>query len=234
MALWRLGFRPLFLFGSLFAALSVLLWGLQLEGLLLRPWISGPLTHGHEMLFGFTLAIVAGFLLTAVRNWTGLPTLSGTWLALLCMAWLAARVFALVLPGWPAALANQAFLLGTALALALPLWRARNRRNFFVVALLLAMALADAVFQWAQQQGNALLAHQCLQWVLDLLLFLLSVIAGRVVPMFTNNGVPGTKARNHAWLDRATLALMLLLALADLSALAPPWAGLRPAMHCMR
>src|SRR5450631_478891 len=82
--LFSLGFRPFYLMASIFAALSIPLWAAQYAGWLHAPYLAGPLWHGHEMLFGFTLAVVTGFLFTAVRNWTGHATPSG--IALACIA----------------------------------------------------------------------------------------------------------------------------------------------------
>src|SRR6266567_9603091 len=79
-ALWRLGFRPFYLLASLFASASIAIWALQYAGWLGESYLAGPVWHAHEMLFGFTLAVVTGFLFTAVRNWTGRPTPTGAWL----------------------------------------------------------------------------------------------------------------------------------------------------------
>src|SRR5690606_4185899 len=97
-ALWQLGFRPFYLLASVFSAVSVGLWTLQYSGWLGGAYLKGPLWHGHEMLFGYTVAVIAGFLLTAVRNWTGLPTPAGAPLAALAALWVAGRV--LVLTPW--------------------------------------------------------------------------------------------------------------------------------------
>ena len=79
IAVWELGFRPFYLLGSAFAALSIAAWAAQYAGWLPSAYLRGTTWHGHEMLFGYTMAIVAGFLFTAVRNWTGRPTpLPGT------------------------------------------------------------------------------------------------------------------------------------------------------------
>src|SRR6185295_6238916 len=75
--LWRLGFRPFYLLASGFAALSIGLWAVQYAGWLTRAYLAGPLWHAHEMVFGFALAVVVGFLFTAGRNWTGRPTPTG-------------------------------------------------------------------------------------------------------------------------------------------------------------
>ena len=72
--LWRLGFRPFYLLASAFAALSIALWAMQYAGWLHHAYLAGSLWHAHEMLFGFALAVVVGFLFTAGRNWTGRPT----------------------------------------------------------------------------------------------------------------------------------------------------------------
>lgn len=105
-ALWRLGFRPFYLLASAFASLSVALWAAQYAGWLPRPYLAGPALHAHEMLFRFTLAVVAGFLFTAVRNWTGLPTPKGKALAALAALWLAGRVLVLTPWLWAAATTN--------------------------------------------------------------------------------------------------------------------------------
>ena len=76
-ALWQLGFRPFFLLASMFGALSIGLWAAQFAGWLPGSYLSGPLWHAHEMLFGFTLAVMVGFLLTAGRNWANRPTPTG-------------------------------------------------------------------------------------------------------------------------------------------------------------
>src|SRR5678815_555399 len=86
-ALWNLGFRPFYLAASIFAALSIALWVAQYAGALPAGYLSSPLLHGHEMLFGYTLAVIAGFLFTAVGNWTGKPTPTGALLAALATLW---------------------------------------------------------------------------------------------------------------------------------------------------
>jgi len=141
-ALWQLGFRPFYLLAGGFAALSVPLWALQFAGWLPRPYLHGPLWHAHEMLFGFVLAVIVGFLFTAGRNWSGQPTPTGAALAALALLWLAARVLVLTPWGWAAAAANVAFPLAAALGLARPLHAAGNRRNYFFVGLLALLGVA--------------------------------------------------------------------------------------------
>src|SRR5450755_3285774 len=117
-ALWELGFRPFYLLASTFAALSIGLWAAGLAGWLNHPYLSSPLWHAHEMLFGFTLAVVVGFLLTAGRNWSNRPTLSGAPLAALAALWVAGRVLVFTPLHWTAAVVDSAFPLAAAVALA--------------------------------------------------------------------------------------------------------------------
>jgi uncharacterized protein involved in response to NO len=222
-ALWELGFRPFYLLASLFASLSIALWALQFSGLLGVTYLGGPVWHAHEMLFGFALAVIVGFLYTAGRNWTGRATPTGAALAMLAAWWLLGRVLVLTPWGWPAALVNISFPLAAAVGLAIPLVRARNRRNYFFIGLLLALAVACAVVHLHQLGIVRAPAAVGMQLGLDVVLFIVSVMAGRVVPMFTQNGVPGAAPRRHPAVERASLGLVLALAAAD--ALGVPAAG---------
>jgi uncharacterized protein involved in response to NO len=215
LALWDLGFRPFYLLAALFAALSVPLWALQFSGLIAQPWLRGPLWHAHEMVFGYTLAIVVGFLFTAGRNWSGQPTPTGPALIVLAGLWLAGRVLVLTPWGVAAAAANVAFPLLAAAGLWRALRAGGNRRNYFFVGLLLALAGAAAVLHLGQLQWLSLPAGLGLPVALDLVLFIIAVMTGRVVPMFTNNGVPGAQARREPRLETAALGSVLALLAAD-------------------
>ncbi len=237
-ALWRLGFRPFYLLASIFAALSIALWALQFSGVLGRPYLSGALWHAHEMLFGFALAVVVGFLLTAGRAWSNRPTPTGPALALLAALWLVARVLVLTPFGWAAAIANTAFPLAAAVALAIPFYASRNRRNYFFVGLLILMALAALTVHLAQLQVIALPGWLGIQVGLDVLLFVMAVMAGRVMPMFTNNGVPGARANSRPALDKVALGSLVALLGADALAVDGPalaaLVGIGAAAHLAR
>ena len=220
-ALWQLGFRPFYLAAALFAALSIGLWSLQMQGGLPRPYLAGPVWHAHEMIFGFALAVIVGFLFTAGHNWTGQPTPTGGRLAALVGLWLAGRVLVLTPWGWAAALANVAFPLAAAAALAVPLARSGNRRNYFFVALLVAIGIASLAVHLGQLGVLAAPPWLGIQVALDMLLFILAVMGGRVIPMFTNNGVRGVDARRDPWVERVALGSVLALLAADLVALDP-------------
>lgn len=215
-ALWELGFRPFYLLASGFAALSIALWGLQFSGFLPHAYLQGPLWHAHEMLFGFAMAVVVGFLLTAGRNWSGQPTPTGKWLAALAALWLAGRILVLTPFGWAAALVCSAFPLAAAVALGIPFFKARNTRNYFFVGLLALMGLAQLGVHLSTLGVLQLPVWAGIQLGLDGMLFVMAVMAGRVTPMFTNNGVPGAGATRHPVVEKLALGLVLALLLADL------------------
>lgn len=208
-ALWRLGFRPFYLLGALYAALGVPLWIAIFAGVIAPPeGVSPTAWHAHEMVFGFAIAIVTGFLFTAVRNWTDLPTPTGGRLAALCALWVLARVlFALGAPD-AGVLVELAFLVLVAVALLSVLLRARNRRNYFVGMLFLVLFLADLAF-WSAAHGwlPALSPDGAVRFALYLVVLLTFVIAGRVVPMFTLNAVRGLRQFKDVRLDRAAIAV---------------------------
>jgi uncharacterized protein involved in response to NO len=213
-ALWALGFRPFYLLASVYAALSVPLWVAQYRG-----WIDaggGMLVHAHEMLFGFTLAVIAGFLFTAVRNWTARPTPTGRALMAIAGLWLAARIAVWTPFPLVAAIANAAFPLAVAVGIGLPIFASGNRRNYFFVALLAGVALAALSFHLGSALAGASAAFG-LRAMQDIVLFVLVVMGGRVIPMFTNNGVPGTDARRIAALEKLALASVLAVLALDLA-----------------
>jgi uncharacterized protein involved in response to NO len=222
-ALWALGFRPFYLFAAVFSALSIVLWALQFSGVIALPYLRGPVWHAHEMLFGYTLAIIVGFLFTAGQNWTGQPTPKGGALAALVALWLAGRVMVLTPWGVAAALVNVAFPLAAAAGIARPLIAAQNKRNYFFVGMLVLMALAQAVVHAVQLGRLTLPTTIGLQFGLDIVLFIMTVMAGRVVPMFTNNGVPGTQAVRHPQVEKLVLGSVLALLAADAVGLRGGW-----------
>lgn len=207
-ALLSLGFRPFFFGGAVWAALAAPLWvwmylgGAGLAGH--RDW------HVHEMLFGFLAAIVAGFLTTAVPNWTGRMPVVGAPLGALAGLWLAGRIamlaeFAL---GPLAAVIDSAFLI----AFAGVIWRevlsGRNWRNLPVCGLVTALALANVAFHFNAALGYSYLGERL---ALAAAIMLLALIGGRITPSFTRNwlraqGVQGGPAA-FGMVDRAALAV---------------------------
>lgn len=221
-ALWQLGFRPFYLLASAFAAVSIAVWALQYAGWLRAAYLQGPLWHAHEMLFGFTLAVVTGFLFTAVRNWTQRPTPTGMTLAAFAALWLAGRVLMLTPYYVPAMIADVAFPLAVAVAIAVPLVTSGNRRNYFFIALLVAIALADLAFHLSQLREVRVAPDRAIHTGLDVVLFIVTVMGGRVIPMFTNNGVPGCNATRHPATERLVLGTTLAVLVLDALAVSGP------------
>jgi uncharacterized protein involved in response to NO len=215
-ALWDLGFRPFYLLASSFSAFSILLWAAQLSGYLSYAYLQGPVWHGHEMLFGYTTAVITGFLLTAVRVWTKEPTPSGMSLMALAVLWICGRVLVLTPFAMTAAVVNAAFPISAAFAISIPLLRSANTRNYFFIGLLVLMGILIFVVHLALQGYIKLPASMGLQLALDVVLFIMVVIGGRVIPMFTNNGVSGANATRNALVEKFALGTIILLFAADL------------------
>ncbi|WP_425260728.1 NnrS family protein [Rubrivivax sp. RP6-9] len=209
--LLRLGFRPFYLGAALFAVLAVPAWVAVLLGWL--PWRApvAPLPwHAHEMLYGFAVAVITGFLLTAGKAWTGLATPRGAWLGLLAGLWLAARLAALVAPYAVYAVLDLLLLPLVAAVLVDRLLRAGNRRNLPLVALLLLLTAANAVFHAAMLGWLALDPLRPLHGGLALVVMIECVIAGRIVPAFTMSATPGLQLHPRPGLERAVLATTAL------------------------
>lgn len=222
MAFLTIGFRPFFLLAALGAALLVPSWlVLFLHG---GRWPSPlpPLQwHAHEMLFGYTTAVIAGFLLTAVQNWTGQVVARGGPLLALAALWLAGRIACAVggaLPPVLSAAIDLAFLPVLALSVARPIARTRNKRNAAMPVMLLVLAAANALMWLGVLRGEGLSFVRGERLALDAIALLIVVIGGRILPGFTANAVPGVVARPRSALDMAGIAAMVALLVLDLAA----------------
>jgi uncharacterized protein involved in response to NO len=216
LALWNLGFRPLYLLAGTFSAVAMLWWIAQFAGGYgAGAWLQGPLWHAHEMIFGYAFAVIVGFLFTAVRNWTNEPTPTGAALAAITALWLAGRLFGFTPWPVPAAAADVAFAMAAAFGIGRPLLAAGNRRNYFFIAVLLGFGAANLAFHLGMAGIVEFPVQRGLQTGLNLVMFLIAVVGGRVIPMFTANGVPGTRPVRHPWIERASLAGIVLLIAAD-------------------
>ncbi len=190
--LLRLGFRPFYLGAAAFAALAVPLWVAAWFGqITLSTALAPMLWHGHEMLFGFAVAVIIGFLLTAGQAWTGLATPRGPALGGLVALWLAARVAALTAPYAIYAALDMALLPLVAALLTRLLLRSGNHRNLPLALILLLLALANGAFHLAALGLTAINPLMALHAGLALVMMVLCVMAGRVVPAFTKAATPG-------------------------------------------
>jgi uncharacterized protein involved in response to NO len=168
------------------------------------------LWHAHEMLFGFAIAVILGFLLTAVKAWTGLATPRGAFLGALALLWLAARVAAVTGPYALYAVLDLALLPLVATVLTRLLLRARNRRNLPLAGMLMLLALANGVFHLGVIGVLEISPLAPLHAALALIVMIECVIAGRVIPAFTMSATPGLKLQVRAPVERAALALTAL------------------------
>ena len=219
--LWRLGFRPFYLLAAAFAATAVPAWLLAYLGLLPQ----GPvnlLWHMHEMVFGFAVAVVAGFLLTAVQTWTGLATPRGRSLQALVLLWLAGRCAALGAPPLLYAVLDVAFLFVVAGVILRLLLRADNRRNLPICLVIALLGVCNLTFHLALHGLVAVSPLAPVHGAILLVVLLVAVIGGRVGPMFTRNGAPGSRPRNLPRLDLASVIAIAVLAVCWLAA-APGW-----------
>ena len=190
--LLRLGFRPFYLGAAAFAALAVPLWVAAWFGqITLSTALAPMLWHGHEMLFGFAVAVIIGFLLTAGQAWTGLATPRDAALGGLVALWLAARVAALTAPYAIYAALAMALLPLVAALLTRLLLRSGNHRNLPLALILLLLALANGAFHLAALGMTAINPLMALHAGLALVVMVLCVMAGRVVPAFTKAATPG-------------------------------------------
>ncbi|MDH0099650.1 NnrS family protein [Pseudomonas sp. GD04158] len=231
--LWRLGFRPFFLAGALLALLAVALWAAVLQGVLASPTVPGGLLawHRHEMPFGFALAIIAGFLLTAVQTWTGRPGLSGRPLMALLTLWLAARLAWFSPVPLSVLIALQLAFVALLIAqMARQLIAARQRNNYPILLVLSLLGLCQGLTLAGLAQGDEALQRRGALAALWLIAVLLSLIGGRVIPFFTQRGLGRVEAFTaHPWLDRLLLACGLLVAALFATGhnlLAQPWLAL--------
>lgn len=216
-AFLELGFRPLYLAGTLWAALSVALW------VYAPQWLAGVLPgvfwHAHETLWGFVATIAVGFLLTAGATWTGINPLRGGALAALALLWIAARVGFLV-PGTivfgAAALCELLFFAWAAIALGGAIYRARSRRNYGVPVLVLGLGVADGLYLWAAWTSNY--AELMPRFALGLLCMavIALLVSRRVIPFFAMRAVTGLSIPMHTrsgqcQLAAGVLAIVLML-----------------------
>jgi uncharacterized protein involved in response to NO len=188
-ALFSYGFRPFFLAAGLWAIAAIMLWIPQYMGKLSVPTHLSPLDwHIHEMLYGYVAAAIAGFLLTAIPNWTGRLPVNGWPLASLAALWLAGRLALLIsaqLGGLVAAIIDTAFLVTLALVAGREIVAGENWRNLRVLVILVVLVLGNVVFHAEVLMTGA--AIYGTRIAIAAVILMISLIGGRIVPSFTNN-----------------------------------------------
>ncbi len=216
-AFLSLGFRPFYLAGAAYAAISLPLWVASVFGVVeINGPLEGVLWHSHEMIFGFGVAILVGFLFTAVQNWTGRKTPNGLALGGLLALWLAARVLLFAGGGAIGQVLDLLFLPLAALGIAIPLLQAKNKRNYFTVGLLLVLAVGNALFHAVALDLLNYDSSDVFLWAIDVFAIFITVIGGRIIPLFTNNALGVKRAVRNQRLEDAIGVGMLLLLISDI------------------
>jgi uncharacterized protein involved in response to NO len=224
-ALFDYGFRPFFLLCGAYAMIMVPWWmyrfahaSVSFGGLPAIYW------HAHEMLYGFVMAAIAGFLLTAVPSWTGERGFAGAPLMVAAALWIVGRVAmsaAGAMPFWLFAAAELALVPFLLALLAPPILRTRNR-NVPILAVLVVLWTIDCVFVLSVARTDLLLAAGTIRAALDFVLILVTIIGGRIVPIFTANalrrrGETATTVTRKP-VEYAVIGLMVAIAVADVFA----------------
>lgn len=216
-----LGFRPFFLLTTLWGIIAILLWGVMLFSNVPIPHYADALTwHKHEMLIGLGSALAAGFLLTAVRNWTKIDTPTGTHLALLTATWVAGRLAWTLggdsLPAWLIMLIDFAFLPWLTYAIGFPIWNRKQWNQLPFPAILLTLSLANALIYFSLWQGVDWL-EVAGKLAVYALLSLLVVMGGRIIPFFTEKGCNLRFKPTPRFVVRGYLSAFAVVALLDIS-----------------
>jgi uncharacterized protein involved in response to NO len=213
--LFALGFRPFFALAGLSALILILLWNAIFKGTWASEnYFTPTYWHAHEMLLGYSVAVISGFLLTAVKNWTGQPTLTGDRLAAFCLLWIYGRIapfYANLLPDILIALIDLAFLPLLAYHITKPILAAQQYRNLVITGLLLVLAYGNGLIHSEMLGLKAHSAMIGLQLVTGTIVVLILVIAGRVFPFFTERGLPGTLAIRNPQFDSWSIISAVLV-----------------------
>jgi len=231
LPLFRLGFRPFFLGAGLFAIVGMSFWmAAYTFSLSVLPSHLPPMVwHAHEMIYGYTFAVLAGFLLTAIRNWTDIPTIRGGRLFAVFLLWALARCSSL-LPGQSAlilaGMLDGLFAVFLCLALAAPILQAKQWPQLGIIGKVLVLMIGNALYYL----GIAAILPNGVQVGLSLglytILSLIFVLARRVLPMFLARALGQTvQVKNHSWVDGSSLPLFVAFVIADLFLESAVWAA---------
>jgi len=219
--LFRLAFRPFFLGAGVFAVVAIFLWMLvyvhgvkiSFHGMLPKTW------HAHEMIFGYAMAVIAGFLLTAIKNWTGQQTLRGPGLVVLFSLWLLARAIPLTgmnIPLAVLAVVDMLFMILLVAAATMPVLKAKQYKQLSVVSKLVLLMLSNMLFYL----GVSGIIEDGTRWGLYsglyMIIALVFVMARRVIPFFIEKGIDGhVEIRNRLWVDISSLVFLIALWILD-------------------
>ncbi|MFK5969377.1 MAG: NnrS family protein [Candidatus Marithrix sp.] len=217
-AFLHLGFRPFFLGASIFAIIAMLLW----VGIYNFAWdiqIYPSITwHAHEMIFGYSIAVIAGFLLTAIKNWTGKQTLNGYPLLLLFLLWAVTRILPFIgVPIAVIAVSDNLFLLLLTIAVFWPFFTTKSWKNLIFVAIILLFLASNVIFYLGMLDIVSNGTYYGLYSGLYLIITLILIMGRRVIPFFIEKGVGyPVQLKNWSWVDKSNLLIFILFCISDL------------------
>ncbi|KGM07582.1 NnrS protein involved in response to NO [Methylophaga thiooxydans] len=204
-----LAFRPFFLLATLFSIFALCLWGLLLSGrLVFSPYGGGYFWHAHEMVFGFVSAVLVGFLLTAAQSWTGVRAPNGFKLFVLACVWLFARIFMLmgeIIPFEIIVSVDLSFTLLAAYFLLVMLVEKKQYRNYFAVIALLIITFLNGLTHYSLRGEPVYELRDSIHATILIITMMMTVIGGRVTPLFTANATKLPPKSRIPWLENAIL-----------------------------
>ena len=230
-AFLHLGFRPFFAGAGVYAVIAMLVWLAQYSfgwqpGL---TYTTPSIWHAHEMIYGYSAAVIAGFLLTAIRNWTGSQTLHGVPLLLLFLLWATARLLPLL---WPSVSLPIIFALDClfnillTVAAALPILKKRQWGHVSILFILLLFTTTHFIFYTGVNTQSMQTIHMGLYGGLYLVMLMIFVMGRRVIPFFIEKGVDETvQLRNYRWLDIGSILLFAVFIITEITQLNPVIGG---------
>ncbi|HZD41307.1 MAG TPA: NnrS family protein [Terriglobales bacterium] len=203
--IFALGFRPFFLLAGVFAVGLIAVWVFAFMGsVAVTTYYGQVMWHSHEMIFGYTVAVIAGFFLTAVRNWTNLPTPSGAALAAMAGLWLLGRIvpfFQALVPAWLIAVIDLLFLPALMVGIGIPLVRSGRKRNLFFLVILAAFFAANLLVHLQILGVSQTTARRGTLLGLNLTILIIVIMGGRVTPFFTERALQGFVPRRWAVIE---------------------------------
>src|SRR5687768_8073772 len=220
LVVFNLGFRPFFLLSGAFAIILMALWiPLFTGGRTLSTYYGQIGWHSHEMIFGYTVGVIAGFLLTSVRNWTGRSTATGGSLATLVTLWLLGRIlpfFAATMPAWSISVVDLAFLPALTASIGVPLVRHGEKRNLLFLPLILGLFFANLLVHLELLGLFPGVARHGIYLGLYLIILLIVIMGGRVIPFFTERALPGALIKRRPLIEWLAPLSVIVFILAEL------------------
>ena len=220
LVVFNLGFRPFFLLSGVFAVILMALWAPAFTGGRALSTYYGQIGwHSHEMIFGYTVGVIGGFLLTAVSNWTERPTATGTSLAALLTVWLLGRIlpfFSATIPAWSISVVDLTFLPALTASIGLPLVRHGEKRNLLFLPLMLGFFVANLLVHLELLGLHSGVARHGIFLGLYLIILLIVLMGGRVIPFFTGRALPGVVIKRRPIIESLAPLTVIAFVVAEL------------------